>query len=129
GRYTRCHFWSNFEIVDLSLYRSEAYESYFQYLDHAGGFFLERWGDAPIHSFAASMFLKKEEIHWFEDIGYRHPGIGHCPQDPQMAARCVCSGKTNYMYAKSLCKRRFGEVGDISKSQALELAHKPDQRR
>ncbi|KAJ1676855.1 hypothetical protein EV182_007373, partial [Spiromyces aspiralis] len=47
NNYNMCHFWSNFEIVDLSLYRSEAYQSYFDFLDRSGGFFYERWGDAP----------------------------------------------------------------------------------
>ncbi|KAJ2609078.1 alpha-1,2-mannosyltransferase ktr1 [Coemansia sp. RSA 1365] len=127
GVYTRCHFWSNFEIVDLSLYRSEAYESYFQHLDRAGGFFYERWGDAPVHSIAAALLLRKEQIHWFEDIGYHYPGIWHCPNKPEMAARCVCRRPSGYMY-RSICNRRFGEVENIPKSQALLLAQMPDQR-
>ncbi|KAJ2655633.1 alpha-1,2-mannosyltransferase ktr1 [Coemansia sp. RSA 1199] len=124
--YTRCHFWSNFEIVDLSFYRSEAYESYFQHLDRAGGFFYERWGDAPVHSMAASILLRKEQIHWFEDIGYHHPGYSHCPNKPEMSARCVCGGGSDYMY-HSMCNRRFGEVGNIYKDQVLELAAMPDK--
>lgn len=43
---------------------------YFNYLDKAGGFFYERWGDAPVHSIAAALFLKKEELHFFNEIGY-----------------------------------------------------------
>ncbi|KAI9504872.1 Mnt1 protein [Coemansia spiralis] len=88
SEYTLCHFWSNFEIVDLSFYRSKAYESYFQHLDRAGGFFYERWGDAPVHSIAAAMLLRKEQLHWFEDVGYHHPGYTHCPNDSSMASRC-----------------------------------------
>ncbi|KAJ1883260.1 alpha 1,2-mannosyltransferase 2.4.1 [Coemansia sp. RSA 1722] len=125
AKYTLCHFWSNFEIVDLSFYRSEAYQSYFDYLDKAGGFFYERWGDAPVHSMAAALLLRKEQIHWFEDIGYHHPGYSHCPEKPDMRSRCVCKGKSDYMY-KSVCNRRFGEVDNISKDRALELAHMPD---
>ncbi|KAJ1831744.1 alpha-1,2-mannosyltransferase ktr1 [Coemansia sp. RSA 2706] len=127
GRYTTCHFWSNFEIVDLSFYRSEAYESYFEHLDRAGGFFYERWGDAPVHSMAAAVLLRKEQIHWFEDIGYHHPGYSHCPKNPEMAARCVCGGGSDYMY-RSMCSRRFGEVGNIFKDQVLELAALPDKK-
>ncbi|KAF3936162.1 hypothetical protein ABW19_dt0202245 [Dactylella cylindrospora] len=66
--YNNCHFWSNFEIGSLDFLRSQAYRDYFKYLDHAGGFFYERWGDAPVHSLGASLMLKKEEIHFFEDI-------------------------------------------------------------
>lgn len=42
-QYTGCHFWSNFEIGRLSFFRSEAYRSFFEHLDDAGGFFYERW--------------------------------------------------------------------------------------
>ncbi|CAJ0886337.1 6389_t:CDS:2, partial [Entrophospora sp. SA101] len=39
--YNLCHFWSNFEIVDLKLFRSEAYTKFFEFLDEKGGFFYE----------------------------------------------------------------------------------------
>ncbi|KAJ2232265.1 alpha 1,2-mannosyltransferase 2.4.1, partial [Coemansia sp. RSA 475] len=97
------------------------------HLDRAGGFFYERWGDAPVHSMAASILLRKEQIHWFEDIGYRHPGMGHCPTKPEMAVRCVCPANANYMQ-RSLCNRRYGEVNNIYKHQALELAEMPDKQ-
>jgi alpha 1,2-mannosyltransferase len=45
---------------------------YFEYLDKAGGFYYERWGDAPVHSIAAALFARKDQIHFFQDIGYRH---------------------------------------------------------
>ena len=50
GDYNLCHFWSNFEIASLEFYRSEAYSRYFEFLDSTGGFFYERWGDAPVHT-------------------------------------------------------------------------------
>lgn len=40
--YNLCHFWSNFQLVDLSFFRSEAYQKYFEYLDNTGNFFYER---------------------------------------------------------------------------------------
>ncbi|KAJ9104260.1 Glycolipid 2-alpha-mannosyltransferase 1 [Naganishia cerealis] len=58
--YNRCHFWSNFEIGDLNFWRSEAYMKYFEHLDNAGGFYYERWGDAPVHSIGAALFAPKE---------------------------------------------------------------------
>ncbi|MCJ1286033.1 hypothetical protein MMC26_005375 [Xylographa opegraphella] len=62
--YSTCHFWSNFEIADMELWRSRAYEDYFNHLDRAGGFFYERWGDAPVHSIALGLFEDKSKIHW-----------------------------------------------------------------
>ncbi|KAJ5568505.1 hypothetical protein N7450_010991 [Penicillium hetheringtonii] len=52
--YNMCHFWSNFEIARLDWFRSKAYEDFFQMMDRSGGFWMERWGDAPIHSLAAA---------------------------------------------------------------------------
>lgn len=62
--YSTCHFWSNFEIADMDFWRSRPYEDYFQHLDRAGGFFYERWGDAPVHSIALALFEDKNKIHW-----------------------------------------------------------------
>lgn len=62
--YSTCHFWSNFEIADMSFWRSKAYEDYFRHLDRAGGFFYERWGDAPVHSIALGLFEDASKIHW-----------------------------------------------------------------
>ncbi|KAJ2908644.1 hypothetical protein GGI21_002678 [Coemansia aciculifera] len=90
--YNGCHFWSNFEIADLSFYRGEQYQKFFEFLDREGGFFYERWGDAPVHSIAAALFLQKEEVHWFDDIGYLHPGWQHCPTgDVWKHNRCTCN--------------------------------------
>jgi len=65
--YNNCHFWSNFEVGDLNFWRGEAYSKYFDHLDKTGGFFYERWGDAPVHSIAAALFLNTNEIHHFAD--------------------------------------------------------------
>jgi mannosyltransferase len=73
-----CHFWSNFEIADLEFFRSDAYRKLFEYLDREGGFYYERWGDAPVHSLAAAMLLKPEEVHHFSDLGYIHDGLQYC---------------------------------------------------
>lgn len=85
------HFWSNFEIASLNWFRDSNYTEYFDHLDAAGGFFHERWGDAPVHSIAwvvvwwqfpvivtpesniplcsASVMLDRDQIHRFDDIG------------------------------------------------------------
>ncbi|MCJ1411690.1 hypothetical protein MMC19_005782 [Ptychographa xylographoides] len=74
-----CHYWSNFEIADMDWFRSKEYTSFFTMLDELGGFYTERWGDAPVHSLGAALLLKPEQMHWFEDIGYVHDGYQNCP--------------------------------------------------
>ena len=59
-------------LGDLNFWRSQAYTDFFQHLDQAGGFYYERWGDAPVHSIGAALFARKDQIHFFDDIGYRH---------------------------------------------------------
>lgn len=77
--YSTCHFWSNFEIGNMDFWRSPAYEAYFNHLDRDGGFFYERWGDAPVHSIALGLFEDSNKIHWFKDIGYQHIPYFNCP--------------------------------------------------
>ncbi|KAG1304001.1 hypothetical protein G6F64_009584 [Rhizopus arrhizus] len=61
GGYNLCHYWSNFEIASLNLWRDPRYQDYFDYLDSTGNFFYERWGDAIVHSLAAGLFLNKSQ--------------------------------------------------------------------
>lgn len=82
--YNLCHFWSNFEIAQTSLFTSELYQKYYDRLERSGGFYKERWGDAPIHSLAIAMMLDIKEIHYFRDIGYKHSTLGHCPANSKV---------------------------------------------
>ncbi|RVX71194.1 hypothetical protein B0A52_04768 [Exophiala mesophila] len=78
-KYNMCHFWSNFEIARLDWFRSKEYNDFFETMDRSGGFWMERWGDAPIHSLAAGALLQTRDVHYFRDFGYRHTTIQHCP--------------------------------------------------
>ncbi|EDO16942.1 hypothetical protein Kpol_1020p52 [Vanderwaltozyma polyspora DSM 70294] len=115
--YNLCHFWSNFEIADLSVWRSKAYVDYFDYLDKAGGFFYERWGDAPVHSIAASLFLNREEIHHFGDLGYYHPPYHQCPVDDnlRLTNKCGCVPKKDFTWRGYSCTRKFYDVNKLKK--------------
>lgn len=77
--YNMCHFWSNFEIARLDFFRSPEYLDFFHEMDLTGGFWRERWGDAPIHSLGAGLLLEPDQVHYFRDIGYQHTDIFHCP--------------------------------------------------
>lgn len=104
--YNNCHMWSNFEIGNLNWLRSKAYTDYFKSLDQDGGFFYERWGDAPVHSIAAALMLKKEEIHFFNDIAYYHVPFTHCPTGEQtrLDLKCHCNPKDNFDWKGYSCK-------------------------
>lgn len=115
ANYNLCHFWSNFEVGDLDLWRSEAYREYFKYLDQSGGFFYERWGDAPVHSIAAALFLNKNEVHHFEDVGYYHAPFHHCPTTKDMRAerKCACNPDDNFAWKGYSCTPKFYKAANI----------------
>ncbi|KAF2649239.1 glycosyltransferase family 15 protein [Lophiostoma macrostomum CBS 122681] len=120
--YNHCHFWSNFEIGNLNWLRSKAYVDYFDSLDHAGGFFYERWGDAPVHSIAAALMLKRDEIHFFNDIAYYHVPFTHCPtgESYRLDHKCHCNPKDNFDWNGYSCTARFYETNDMKKPEGYE---------
>ncbi|OBZ75120.1 Glycolipid 2-alpha-mannosyltransferase 2 [Grifola frondosa] len=109
--YNNCHFWSNFEIGDLDLWRGEAYSKFFDYLDQKGGFYYERWGDAPVHSIGAALFAHKDQIHFFDEIGYKHNPFQHCPQGQlHEKGKCWCDPKENFDFEWYSCLKRYNAL-------------------
>eukprot|EP00760_Papus_ankaliazontas_P038948 PhM_4_TR9432/c0_g1_i1/m.60109/K10967/KTR1_3; alpha 1,2-mannosyltransferase len=110
GRYNLCHFWSNFEVGSFTFLRSPQYRAFFNHLDESGGFFYERWGDAPVHSIAAGIFLPPSQIHYFADIGYRHPPFQHCPSQSERKSSCECTPESDFAllkYGNGMCLRNY----------------------
>jgi len=102
--YNHCHFWSNFEIADMDFYRGEAYTKFFEFLEAKGGFFYERWGDAPVHSIAVSLFAPKKELHYFRDIGYKHDSFSHCPSHVEWSTgKCACPAGESFNKGSHSC--------------------------
>lgn len=114
--YSGCHFWSNFEVGSLNFWRSEAFTKYFDYLDQSGGFFYERWGDAPVHSLAVALFLDRSEVHFFDGIGFRHPDFTSCPVEEQIRLqnKCTCNPNNDITWIPDyFCTRKFFEVNHL----------------
>lgn len=120
--YNKCHFWSNFEIGSLEWLRSKAYIDYFDSLDRDGGFFYERWGDAPVHSIAAGLLLRKEQIHFFNEIAYYHIPFTHCPTGEQLKLdlRCNCNPSDNFDWKSYSCTSRFFNINNYQKPEGYQ---------
>ncbi|CAL9731266.1 glycolipid 2-alpha-mannosyltransferase [Monosporozyma unispora] len=120
--YNLCHFWSNFEIANLNLWRSPAYKAYFDYLDHAGGFFYERWGDAPVHSIAAALIIPQDKLHYFSDIGYHHVPYDNCPLDPVVFKNnnCDCDQGNDFTFQSYSCGKEYFEAAGLEKPEGWE---------
>lgn len=120
--YNLCHFWSNFEIASLKFWRSQAYQDYFHYLDKQGGFFYERWGDAPIHSIAASLFLPKDKIHFFEDVGYNHGVYTQCPISKtfRYKNKCHCNPQNDFTFRGYSCGSKYYDAMKLQRPKGWE---------
>ncbi|KAJ2921879.1 hypothetical protein H1R20_g15219, partial [Candolleomyces eurysporus] len=117
-KYNLCHFWSNFEIADMDFWRGPAYTAFFEYLDSQGGFYYERWGDAPVHSIAAAIFLNRHQIHFFDEIGYEHNPYTHCPKlgDNWVNGRCSCDQKRSFDYDGYSCMSKWDKFMGLPSS-------------
>jgi len=107
--YNLCHFWSNFEIADMDFWRGPAYTAFFEFLDSKGGFYYERWGDAPVHSMAAALFASRNQIHFFDDIGYQHDPYTHCTANNNKwrKGKCSCEPSKSFDYDGYSCMRQW----------------------
>ncbi len=123
GNYNLCHFWSNFEVADMDFWRGEAYTKYFDYLDSTGGFFYERWGDAPVHSLAAIFFLPRSKIHWFGDVGYYHNPYSSCPntESVRIKNKCACNPHSDFTWQGYSCMSRFFESNKYPRPEGWEI--------
>ncbi len=115
--YNMCHFWSNFEIADMDFFRGEAYQNYFNHLDKTNKFFYERWGDAPIHSIAVSLFLDKLQVHLFQDMGYYHNPYASCPTNMEVWKnnRCSCDFNKDFTFSLYSCAPRYYDLQSLEK--------------
>jgi len=68
-------FYNNFEISALSLWKSQQYQDYINYIDLLGGIYIHRWGDAPIKTIFVTLFLRKEDTHFFANFTYHHDSL------------------------------------------------------
>ncbi|KAF6072551.1 Glycolipid 2-alpha-mannosyltransferase family protein [Candida albicans] len=90
--------------------------------DKAGGFFYERWGDAPVHSIAAALFLPREKIHFFEDVGYYHVPFTNCPVDKEVrkARNCNCDPNKDFTWRGYSCTTKYYTLNNFKRQKGWE---------
>ena len=82
------HFWNNFELASFALWRDPQYLEFFDFLEESGGFFYERWGDAPVHTFYIMAMIELDKVHRFNNLGYGHFGTYNIPEDADIRRQC-----------------------------------------
>ncbi|KXS19188.1 glycosyltransferase family 15 protein [Gonapodya prolifera JEL478] len=96
--FNTCHFWDNFEVVRVEFMQRPEVQEYFEWLDVAGGFFYERWGDAPVHTLCVVLFARHSEVRRLDHIAYTHHPETQCPQDivTFQKGNCTCNPKKSF---------------------------------
>lgn len=79
GMWNRLSLYTNFEIGRLSFWRSEQYKRLWGQIKQSRGIYEKRWGDAPLHYIALSLFETETKIARITDVGYRHVNFFACP--------------------------------------------------
>ncbi|XP_013387234.1 glycolipid 2-alpha-mannosyltransferase 2 isoform X2 [Lingula anatina] len=64
--------YNNFELSRFSFWRRPDVKAYLNYIDHAGGIFYNRWGDAPIKTTALAIFENLDKIFQLTNVQYHH---------------------------------------------------------
>lgn len=57
--------------------------------------------------------LNKDEVHFFNEIGYFHSPFTHCPTGNQAKdkLRCYCEAKDNFDWKQYSCKFNLERIG------------------
>lgn len=63
--------------------RAMAMNRFLTKVDHSGGFFYNRWGDAEVRTLTVSLFLQSTEITYANNFPYQHYHNYHCPISPR----------------------------------------------
>lgn len=67
--------YNNIEIGSLHFWRNQQTQHMLDYIDKIKGIYLNRWGDAIIHTAVVTTLLDANEIYHFTDIQYKHKTV------------------------------------------------------
>jgi alpha 1,2-mannosyltransferase len=73
GNYSLKIIYTNFAIANVSLFRDHPLiQAWLHEVDHYGGIYRSRWGDAPLHTLALTQFIEEKHIARLRYFGYFH---------------------------------------------------------
>lgn len=65
-------------------------------------------GDPIIQSLGAVLLLEKNDVHFWDNIGYRVADyFTHCPSDKALYKKCSCRPEQNFDFDGYSCLRYF----------------------
>lgn len=57
---------------------------------------LSRWTASSVQTLATAMFLKRKELHFFNEVGYTEKRGEHCPFNLKLLETCACDFQDTY---------------------------------
>ncbi|CCE65495.1 hypothetical protein TPHA_0L01400 [Tetrapisispora phaffii CBS 4417] len=115
--YNLCYFLSTLEVGNLNYWRSPTYKDYFDFIDHEGGIFYERWTDEVIRTLALTNHVDKTKIHFFQEIALSYDGKLNCPIDNFVWKdnNCNCDQGDDFTFSTNSCTVRYYDERKIKK--------------
>lgn len=138
-----CSIDSEFELVDLSFFKSTQYQHFFNYIDGFNGFYYESWSESVIKTIVTSLFLNTNQVHFFDDLAVlvRTQALGLCPlnKDFYIKNKCTCNpqehgkkigvgkfpGEELQLMHKSTCLAKWLQSSGQGTPQAFEAEDDP----
>lgn len=74
-----------------------------------------------MHSIGAALFADKGQLHWFDDIGYRHEPFQHCPTgEAHERGKCYCNPEDTFDWEWYSCANKYTSIFHDAQKQAKE---------
>lgn len=125
--YNGCQYESSFQLANLNFFRSEPFKLLFDKLDKNGGFFIDRWSSSSVQTMAINLFLRKNQIYFFDNIGFSMSSDSlstssyvssmsrnfyNCPIDDEVYREfnCECDQGLDFTFMKNSCTVRFYDM-------------------
>ncbi|KAF9168089.1 alpha 1,2-mannosyltransferase 2.4.1 [Actinomortierella ambigua] len=94
--YNDCFYGVQNSIGSFEFFRSEAYRTFFDFVDKQGVIYYERWTDAIVMTLGLSLLLPRSEILFLDELAWAHGPFHHCPIDEAFnQQRCICNPASN----------------------------------
>ncbi|CCH59020.1 hypothetical protein TBLA_0B01770 [Henningerozyma blattae CBS 6284] len=115
--FNRCQFLTNWEIASFKMFRNDKYEAYSAYLESLQGFFNELWPDNMVHTLFASIYLDREELYHFKNMGFDYNPFRICPIENEILARerCGCFATDDFTWHRLSCIPQYYELMGLTK--------------
>lgn len=121
--YNRCQFLTQWEIASFDIFRSDTYANFVQEIDSRQGIFNEFWQDATIRSLYVTLFLDRNDLHHFRNMGYNYSPFILCPTDSEIRTnlKCACTAPQDFTWHKLSCIPKWYDFMGLTKKSAPEV--------